>query len=102
MFSQDFNKTYVMTPPNVRWVILQKCNNKEIVSETQTGKIQDWWFKKHNPDNDIPRNIYLLGSGTIDELCVRYNDTYGHKYGYIAREDFIDYTRELIKQNIML
>ena len=100
MFSQDFQKSYVMTSPNVRSEIIQKCKNKEIVSETRTGQIQDWWLKKHNPENEIPKNIYSLGSGTIRELFDRYNNKF--KYGQVEWEEFIDYTRELIKQNIML
>ena len=98
MFKQDFQKTYVMIHPSERYAILQRINHKEIVSETVVGKAQEWWLKKHNPDQDIPKQIYLLGQGTIRELY----DTYTNHYGAIEWEEFINYTRELIKQNIMV
>jgi hypothetical protein len=40
----------------------------------------------------------LLGKGTIQELY----DEYITNYGNIERSDFINYTRELIKQKIMI
>jgi len=98
MFKQDFQKTYLMINPSDRFIISSRINNKELVSECITGKKQQWWFKKHNPDNEIPKNIYLLGHGTIKELY----DKYIIQFGFIEWDDFIDYTRELIKQNIML
>jgi hypothetical protein len=98
MFKQDFQKTYVMIHPSERYAILQRIHRKEIVSETVVGKTQEWWLKKHNPDQDIPKHIYLLGQGTIRELY----DTYTNQYGAMEWEEFINYTRELIKQNIMV
>jgi hypothetical protein len=98
MFRQNFQKTFIMVTPNERFNIIEKINNVELVSETIIGNNQDWWLKKHNPDSDIPRNIYLLGNGTIEELHKKYII----KYGSIEWDEFINYTRELIKQNIML
>ena len=63
-----------------------------------TGKKDNWWIDKHNPNNDIPKNIYLLGKGTIQQLHIEYIKNYGH----IEWSDFINYTRELIKQKIMI
>jgi hypothetical protein len=98
MFKQDFNKIYDMILPSERNEIIQKINAGEIVSETFTGKKDNWWIDKHNPNNDIPKNIYLLGKGTIQELHIEYIKNYGN----IEWSDFINYTRELIKQKIMI
>ena len=97
-FKHDFNKIYIMTRPDERFIIIQQINNQELKSETKTGIRQKWWLIKHNPDNEIPKNIYLLGDGTIPQLHKKYKEC----HGYIEWEEFINYTRELIKQNIML
>ena len=98
MFKQDFNKNYVMINQNERLEIIKKINNGEITSETNTGKKEGWWIHKHNPNNEIPKNIYLLGKGTIKELHIEYIKNYTN----IEWCDFINYTRELIKQKIMI
>lgn len=98
MFRQDFNKEYWMVNPIERIEIIKKINAGEMVSETSTGKKEGWWIDKHNPDNEIPKNIYLLGKGTIQYLHIEYIK----KHGNIKWNDFINYTRELIKQTIML
>lgn len=98
MFQHDFQKTYIMTSLVERTNIIEKINNEELVSETITGKKQEWWLKKHNPDNNIPKNIYLLGNGTIKELHYKYTI----RYERIEWAEFINFTRELIKQQIML
>ena len=87
-----------MISPANRYIITQKCKQQELVSETIPGKKQKWWLNKHNPDNEIPKNIYLLGEGTIEELFNKYRIN----CRMIERKEFINYTRELIKQNIML
>ena len=97
MFRQDFEITYEMVNPDERNEVIRKINAFEMVSETSTGKRQRWWVGKHNPSNEIPKNIYLLGKGTIQELY----DKYVRNYGEMERKVFINYTRELIKQNIM-
>jgi len=68
------------------------------MSETITGKKDSWWINKHNPNKEIPKNIYLLGKGTIQQLHIEYIKIYGN----IEWIDFINYTRELIKQKIMI
>lgn len=98
MFWQDFKKTYTMVSPANRDIIIQKINNHELVSETVTGQRDEWWTNKHHPDSEIPKNIYALGSGKIDDLY----DAYNAKHGAMERSEFINYTRELIKQKIMI
>ena len=95
---QDFSKTYYMISPCERIEIIKKINNGEMISETITGKKQRWWIDKHNPNNEIPKNIYLLGKGTIQQLHIEYIEIYDN----IEWSDFINYTRELIKQKIMI
>jgi hypothetical protein len=95
---QDFSKTYYMISPSERIEIIKKINNGEMISETITGKKQRWWIDKHNPNNEIPKNIYLLGKGTIQQLHIEYIEIYDN----IEWSDFINYTRELIKQKIMI
>lgn len=88
-----------MISPAERYTIAQKCKQEELVSETIPGKKQKWWLNKHNPDNEIPKNIYLLCErDTIKEL----HDKYTTNCGMIGWTEFINYTRELIKQNIMM
>jgi hypothetical protein len=98
MFRQDFIKTYNMINPSERIEIIKKINNGEMISETSNGKKDNWWIDKHNPNNEIPKNIYLLGKGTIQELYEEYIKIYGN----IEWSEFINYTRELIKQKIMI
>jgi hypothetical protein len=98
MFKHNWNKEYIMVNPSDRLIIANKCNNEEMISETKPGKKQKWWKLKHNPNGVIPTNIYLLGKGTIQQLHNEYNK----KYDYIEWSDFIDYTRELIKQGIII
>ena len=98
MFTQDFQRSYNMTSSVDRKAIIQQINSGEFVSETVTGQKEHWWLNKHHPDSEIPKNIHLLGSGTIQEL----HNKYISKHGAIEWEEFINYTRELIKQNIMV
>jgi hypothetical protein len=94
MFHQDFNKIYMMVKPIDRIEIINKIENEEIMSESG----EKWWLNKHHPNNDIPKNIYLLGKGSIKELYEKYNENYEN----INWGKFINYTRELIKQKIMV
>jgi hypothetical protein len=98
MFGQDFSKRYEMITASERLAVIQKINKGEMVSETATGKKERWWTEKHHPANDVPANIYLLGKGTVQEL----HDQYIRNYGGIEWSEFINYTRELIKQQIMV
>jgi len=87
-----------MINPSERVEIIEKINRGEMVSETVTGKKESWWMDKHNPTHKIPTNIYLIGNGTIRDL----HDEYIRTYGGIEWSEFINYTRELIKQKIMI
>jgi hypothetical protein len=87
-----------MVPPVVRNIIIERINSGQLVSETKSGKESKWWLIKHHPDKEIPLHIYLLGDGTIKEIYEKYI----LKHGFIEWRIFINYTRELIKQNIML
>ena len=98
MFRQDFNKEYTMVTTSELLDITKKINSGELVSETIRGQKENWWIHKHNPINEIPQHIYLLGKGTIQALHIQYMT----KYGAIEWSEFIDYTRELIKQRIMV
>ena len=72
MSIQNFTKTYTMISSSERSIIIQKINNNELVSECVTGQKQEWWIKKHHPDNEIPKNIYSLEQGSIKELYDKY------------------------------
>lgn len=75
---------------------------------------KDWWklnknhTKGHHPDDTIPREIYSLGSGTIEVLERLYISRYGHIHhteyerGQLTfgQRKFVDYIREMIKQGI--
>lgn len=95
---QDFNKVYEMVCPNDRLLIINQIKNREIVANTK----RDWWKEneKHDPKGIIPTKIYLLGNGTILQLYEKYIAEYEDEY--ISLQDFKDYTRELIKQGIMI
>jgi hypothetical protein len=98
MFRQEFTKIYEMTSPANRASIIKKINNSEMVSETVRGQKEEWWTDKHHPDSEVPKNIYALGSGKIDDL----HKAYVAKHGAMEYAEFINYTRELIKQKIMI
>lgn len=89
---------YKMVDTQTRNTIIENINSGLIESECLTGKKQKWWLKKHHPDNQIPKRIYELTDGTIKELY----DKYVVKFGAIDWAVFICYTRELIKQKIMV
>lgn len=97
-FHHEWKKVYSMVNPSNRNEIIEKINRKELISQTITGKTLRWWLEKHHPNNDIPTNIYLLGKGTIEVLHKKYIKNHGN----IEWSDFIDHTRELIKQKIMI
>jgi hypothetical protein len=94
---QDFEKTYIMVSPRERKEIIQKIKNEELVP---SGPGPKTWNAKHHPNNVIPRDIYLLGDGTIQELFDQYNQI--NIAEPIEWGNFIGYTRELIKQGIMI
>jgi hypothetical protein len=99
MFKHDFTKIYSMVSVNERNLIIDKINSGEITSECTAGIKNKWWENKHHPDKEIPKNIYLLGDGTIQELHRQFREK---TMMDIEWSEFINYTRELIKQGIML
>jgi hypothetical protein len=95
----NLDKNYSMICPNHRVEIISNINNGQTIgATTKTGLEKIWWLNKHHPDNSIPKNIYLLGNGTVEELFTKYVRTHEH----IEWKDFKDYVRELIKQGIMV
>jgi hypothetical protein len=96
-FKQDFTATYHMVAPQQRCDIIKHIDMGNMESECVTGIQQKWWTTKHHPAEIIPTRIYLLGDGTIEELFQRYVA----KHSEMEWSDFINYTRELIKQRIM-
>ena len=98
---QNFKATHFMVSPLRRSDIIEKINNGSFVPlfEIPTAGIKGQWLhKRHNPENEIPTRIYLLGGGKIQHM----HQTYMRKYGDISWEDFRNYTRELIRQGIMV
>ena len=101
-FERNFYANYVMVCPMVRCEIIQEINNgkfEPLFPIPPSGHKADWNHKKHHPEKKIPTNIYLLGGGgKHDDLFKQYLE----KYGEISKKDFNDYTRELIRQRIMI
>ena len=98
---QNFKANYGMVSPMIRSDIIEKINNGIVVSLFEippAGIKADWTHKKHYPENEIPTRIYLLSGGKIENM----HQTYMRKYGEISWEDFRNYTRELIRQGIMI
>jgi len=93
----DNSKTYCIRPPSFRRFVMQQIDSGELESECKTGKKNKWWKNRHHPCRQIPTNIYLLGQGTLSELFTAYIANHGD----IEKRDFMNYTRELIKQGIM-
>ena len=91
------DKVLTMCSPSERVDIIHKIDSGMIESECESGKKQRWWYTKHHPNRDIPKNIYLLGIGTMKVLY----DKYQKEYGPIEWSVFNGYTRELKKQGIM-
>jgi hypothetical protein len=98
MFKQNPNQPREMVSPSVRNEVIERINAGELESETVTGRKQNWWKNKHHPQQTIPTKIYLLGNGSPEELYIKYIAL----YECIDHREFLDYTRELIKQNIMV
>lgn len=97
----NYEKTFVPVSPDKRNIIINNINTIEDFEVSNTGRSTKKWWKggKHDPENEIPKNIYLLGSGTFDELYNKYVSKYGNQ---LSKKEFKDYTRELIKQEIMI
>jgi len=103
-FTQDVHKIYDMISPSERNDIIEKINNHILIPETRSVREKNMWKikHKHHPDQDIPTNIYLLGKGTIDELKSKYIKKYGNIKNINHMYRFKDFTREMIKQKIMI
>lgn len=98
---QDFKKTYSMVSRNTRQSIISAIDSGRYdycQGFCVAGVKNQWWKKKHYPSNKVPSQIFSLKSGTIKELHLKYLS----KYGTISWTDFRNYTRELIKQGIMV
>jgi hypothetical protein len=91
-------KVYVSISQEEINIIIDNINNGLLESSVKTGIKDKWWKNKHNPNNSIPNNIYLLGNGYFDELYRKYN----REYGFISKKEFQDYFRELIQQKILI
>ena len=87
------NKKYTSISSNERKLIISKIDNNELDSPVKSGQEKKWWKKKHYPGKPIPTLIWSIFQGTKDEYYNQYLT-----YGYISREDFSDYFRELIRQ----
>jgi hypothetical protein len=58
------------------------------------------WKKKHHPDKAIPRDIYLLGEGTMDNLFEKFKEKYTEYTE--TKSEFKNYLRELKQQGILV
>lgn len=93
-------QSYRMTTPEERRTIIQHIDTDNIIYTRKSEK--KWWATKHHPNREIPKNIYLLGNGTLLELYQKYIAEYiKENDSPIEYKVFINYTRELIKQGIM-
>lgn len=95
-FKKNELSVHRMVSPQERNIIIQNIDSGNYLLINHNTKV--WWENKHHPKQVIPTNLYLLGNGRLCELFEKYND----KHEPISRSDFNDYTRELIKQGIML
>jgi hypothetical protein len=91
------NKKYTSISFNERELIIGKIDNNELDSPVKSGQKKKWWKKKHYPGKPIPTLIWSIFQGTKDEYYNQYLT-----FGYISREDFSDYFRELIRQKIIV
>lgn len=88
---------YVAVSPEQRRIIINQIKQgTHPGSGRLRGKEMDYfhWTEKHDPENEIPTVIYLLGNGTFDEHHARYNQ--------INRRVLSNYRRELIYQGILI
>jgi hypothetical protein len=88
-----------MVNPTIRLSVIELIDAGELYSETSTGQKEKWWTDKHHPNKEIPKNIYFLGDGSPNQLYDKYVTKFGN---VIEKSEFLNYTRGLIKQNILL
>lgn len=97
----NYCREFIMVSPEERKSIIDSIDTtltNTLELNMTDRKTTNFWKKKHYPTLEIPTNIYLLGNGTRDELYQKYKDT----HGYISRQEFTNYLRELIKQKIAI
>lgn len=88
-----------MVRPDVRREIIEQIHDGRMVEKVPKGRQAKWWTTTHEPNEEIPRNIYLLGDGYVDDLEERYARTYGTR---LTHREFWNYTREMIQQGIIV
>ncbi len=96
----DYNSNYKYNSisPDERNIIINNINTIENYERDITNRQATWWKTKHYPEADIPTKIYLIGSGTFNELYNKYVIKYGN---VIDEKEFKNYVRELIYQKIL-
>lgn len=97
----DYSKNFISVSPNERNILIQNINNTPNYEYVQTSRpTTNFWKTKHNPDEQIPTRIYLLGNGTTDELFQKYNNKYGENT--INIKEFKNFIREMIYQKLLI
>ena len=94
------NQVWTMCTSEERKGIALRCHDGHISPNTQQGIKQRYYEKtrKHDPCGRIPTEIYTLTPGTDHGMY----DEYKQMYGEITRTHFLDYIRELKKQQIII
>ena len=92
--------TYGMVDPMFRNDIIEKIDNGSFLPLLPpAGEKADWTHKKHYPENKIPTRVYLLGGGKLEHMYQKYIRKYGDE---IKLHEFKNFTRELLRQGIMI
>jgi hypothetical protein len=69
-----------------RMNVIADINTGNLRSECKSGKINKWWTCKHHPNEEIPKNIYLLGGGmTLKALHEQYHSIYETPPSFLRR-----------------
>ena len=80
--------------------IALRCHGGHLLPNTSEGMERRYYekSKKHDPYKQIPAQIYTLTPGTVDTML----DEYNQMYEVITRGHFLNYFRELKKQQIII
>ena len=91
---------WTMCAPEERKNIALRCYEGHLLPNTSTGLGEGYYekSKKHDPYKQIPAQIYTLTPGTVDTMV----DEYNQMYEVITRRHFLNYFRELKKQQIII
>ena len=91
---------WTMCAPEERKNIALRCYEGHLLPNTSTGLGEGYYekSKKHDPYKQIPTQIYTLTPGTVDTML----DEYNQMYEVITRRNFLNYFRELKKQQIII